>query len=136
MTYSIKRVAGVADDDIEALRLVGIRTAERLVEVAKSPKGRRNLFDRTGIEMARLLDLANAADYMRIKGMGANYVGLLRAVGVMTVRELKYRNPANLARAMADANGKRKVVRVLPSGRLIERWVEQAKKLPIKITHR
>ena len=73
---------------------------------------------------------------MRIKGMGANYVGLLRAVGMMTVRELKYRNPANLARAIAEANDKKRLVRVLPSSRLVERWVEQAKKLPIKISHR
>ena len=50
MTYPIKRIAGVDDSDIEALRQVGIRTAERLVEVAKSPKGRRDLFDRTGID--------------------------------------------------------------------------------------
>src|SRR5262245_28156887 len=104
MTYSIKFVAGVEDDDIEALRLVGIRTAERLVDEAGSPKGRKVLADKTGIEVGHLLDLANAADHMRIKGMGAHYVGLLRAVGVMTVRELKYRNPANLAKAMAHAN--------------------------------
>ena len=136
MTYPIKRVAGVDKDDIAALKQVGIRTAEKLLEEAKSPKGRKGLADRTGIDAGRLLDLANAADHMRIKGMGSNYVGLRRAVGVMTVRELKYRNPENLARVMAEANDKRKLVRVLPSARLVVRWVEQAKKLPIKITHR
>jgi hypothetical protein len=136
MTYPIKRVAGVAKDDIMVFKQAGIRTAEKLLEEAKSPKGRKALADLTGIDAGRLLDLANAADHMRIKGMGANYVGLLRAVGVMTVRELKYRNPENLARVMAEANDKRKLVRVLPSARLVVRWVEQAKKLPIKITHR
>jgi predicted flap endonuclease-1-like 5' DNA nuclease len=134
--YPIRRVAGVDKEDIAALKQVGIRTAEKLLEEAKSPKGRKGLADRTGIDAGRLLDLANAADHMRIKGMGSNYVGLLRAVGVMTVRELKYRNPENLARAMAEANGKRKLVRVLPSAGLVVQWVEQAKKLPIKITHR
>jgi predicted flap endonuclease-1-like 5' DNA nuclease len=136
MTYPIKRVAGVAKDDIAALKQAGIRTAEKLLEEAKSPKGRRVLADRTGIDAGRLLDLANAADHMRIKGMGSNYVGLLRAVGVMTVRELQYRNPENLARAMAEANDKRRLVRLLPSPALVVKWVEQAKKLPIKISHR
>ena len=136
MNYSITDIAGLDKYDVEALKAVGIRTAERLLEDAKSPKGRKLLADQTGIDPRRLLDFANAADHMRIKGMGKGYVGLLRAVGVMTVRELKYRNPANLAKAMAAANDKRKLVRVLPSARLVVRWVEQAKKLTIKITHR
>jgi hypothetical protein len=68
--------------------------------------------------------------------MGKGYVGLLRAVGVQTVRELKYRNPANLAKAMAEANKKRKLVRFLPSEKLVVRWVEHANKLPLKITYR
>jgi hypothetical protein len=54
---------------------------------------------------------------------------------VDTVKELKYRNPAKLARAMADANGKRKLARVLPSNRAIERWIDQAKRLVLKITY-
>ena len=53
---------------------------------------------------------------MRIKGVGEDYAGLLQAAGVDTVKELKYRNPAKLARAMAEANAKRKLARVLPSG--------------------
>jgi hypothetical protein len=33
-------------------------------------------------------------------------------------------------------NSKKKLVRFLPSEKLVVRWVEQAKKLPIKITYR
>jgi hypothetical protein len=73
---------------------------------------------------------------MRIKGMGKGYVCLLREVGVDTVRELKYRNPANLAKAMADANKRKKLVRFLPPEKLVVRWVEHAKKLPLKITYK
>ena len=43
---------------------------------------------------------------MRIKGISKEYSELLQAAGVDTVKELKYRNPANLAKAMADANKK------------------------------
>ncbi len=68
--------------------------------------------------------------------MGKGYVGLLRAVGVMTVRDLKYRNPSNLAKSMAEANKKRRLVRLLPSEKMIKRWVESAKKLPLKITYK
>jgi len=55
---------------------------------------------------------------------------------VATVRELKYRNPAKLAKSMAETNKKRKLVRFLPSEKLVVRWVEHAKKLPLKITYR
>jgi len=136
MTYPISHIDGLGEDEVRTLKSVGIRTTERLLEAAKSPKGRKLLADRTGIGETRLLDFANAADHLRIKGMGGRYVVLLRAVGVMTVRELKYRNPENLAQAMAEANAKRKLVQFLPSEKLVVRWVEQAKKLPLKITYR
>ena len=72
---------------------------------------------------------------MRIKGVGEEYAELLQAAGVDTVKELKYRNPAKLAKAMAEANTKRKLVRVLPSDEAVVRWIEHAKKLPLKITY-
>ena len=72
---------------------------------------------------------------MRIKGISKEYAELLQAAGVDTVKELKYRNPANLAKAMADANRKRKMVRLLPSEKVVGRWIEHAKKLPLKITY-
>jgi predicted flap endonuclease-1-like 5' DNA nuclease len=75
------------------------------------------------------------ADRMRIRGIGEDYAELLQAAGVDTVKELKYRNPAKLAKAMAEANAKRKLVRVLPSDLAVVRWIEQAKKLPLKITY-
>jgi hypothetical protein len=106
-----------------------------LLEAAKNPKGRRLLADKTGIDEKRILCWANAADRMRIKGMGREYACLLRAVGVDTVKELKYRNPANLAKAMAEMNAKRKLVRFLPSEKLVVRWVEHARKLPLKISY-
>jgi hypothetical protein len=52
------------------------------------------------------------------------------------VKELKYRNPAKLAKAMAEANARRKLVRVLPSDRAVERWIEHAKRLQLKISYR
>jgi predicted flap endonuclease-1-like 5' DNA nuclease len=94
------------------------------------------LAEQTGFEEKRILNWANAADRMRIKGIGAEYSDLLQAAGVDTVKELKYRNPAKLAEAMAAANARSKLARVLPSTRVIERWIEQAKQIQLKITYR
>ena len=47
----------------------------------------------------------------------------------------KYRNPANLAKRMAEVNKQLKLVRALPSEKVVLRWIETAKKLPIKISY-
>jgi predicted RecB family nuclease len=136
MSYSISAIEDIDTDDAKALKLVGIRTTEKLLEAAKSPKGRKFLAAKTDLEEKRLLRWANIADKLRIKGMGKEYAGLLCEVGVETVKELRYRNPARLAKAMAEANKRRKLVRFLPSEKLVTRWVEHAKRLPQKITYR
>jgi hypothetical protein len=135
MSYPIAAI-GIDADEAKKLKALRIRTAERLLEAAKNPQGRKELASKTGIGEKRLLGLANSADRMRIKGMGKEYAAILPQVGVDTVRELKYRNPEKLAQAIAELNKKRKLVRFLPSITLVTRWVDHAKKLPLKITYR
>jgi hypothetical protein len=136
MSYPISKIGGLSEDEVKALKALGLRTTERLLDAAKTPKGRRQLALRTSIDEKRLLEYANICDQLRIKGMGSGYAELLREVGVSTVRELKYRNPANLAKVMAEANKKKKLVRFLPSEKLVIRWVEEAKRLPLKISYK
>ena len=136
MTYPVSNIPNMEPDAVDRLKSNGIRTTARLLDAAKNPKGRKLLAGKTGIDEKRILNWANAADRMRIKGIGAEYSELLRAAGVDTVKELKYRNPAKLAEAMAEANAKKKLARVLPSPRAVERWVEQAKRIQLKITYR
>ncbi len=78
---------------------------------------------------------ANVADRMRIKGIGEEYALLLKAAGVDTVRELKHRNAARLVVAMKAANEKKKLVQFLPTERVVSKWIEAARKLPLRIKH-
>jgi predicted RecB family nuclease len=135
MSYSISDVQGIGPEATAALKKVGIRTTDKLLEAAKSPRGRKVLAVRTGYDEKRILSWANMADRMRIKGIGEEYSLLLQAAGVDTVKELKYRNPGKLAKAMAAANAKRKLTRVLPSEKMVGRWIDRAKKLQMKITY-
>jgi predicted RecB family nuclease len=135
MSYPIADIEDIDADKAKVLKSAGIRTTEKLLEAAKSPKGRKELAAKTELDVKTLLRWANIADKLRIKGMGKEYATLLREVGVDTVKELRYRNPARLAKSMAEANKKRKLVRFLPSEKLVRRWVEDAKRLPQKITY-
>jgi predicted flap endonuclease-1-like 5' DNA nuclease len=135
MTYAIADITGIAPTLRAKLKGVGIRTTGKLLESAKRSKDREALAKKIDIDARIVLCIANLADRMRIKGVGQEYAELLHAAGVDTVNELRYRNPANLAKKMAEANAERKLVRVLPSELMIQRWIEHAKKLPLKITY-
>jgi predicted flap endonuclease-1-like 5' DNA nuclease len=135
MSYSIADLQRIPPHVVTALKSVGIRTTDKFLEKAKDTKGRKHLAEKTGFDEKDILRWANKVDRMRIKGVGEDYAELLEAAGVDTVKELKYRNPRNLAKAMADANVKRKLVRLLPTEMAVVRWIEHAKKLQLKISY-
>jgi hypothetical protein len=135
MTYPISELEGMTAFSASKLKSLGIRTTDALLEAARTVKGRKALATRTGISERQLLEWANVSDYMRIPGMGRAKIGLVRAAGVTTVRELALRNPVRLAQNMKDVNTRRKLVRVLPSEKSVEQLIAQARKLQPKITY-
>lgn len=135
MSYPITDIGGIDGDVAASLKSAGIRSTAKLLEQARTVKGRKELAEKTGLPEKQLLCWANMADRMRIKGISKEYAELLQAAGVNTVKELRYRSPANLAKAMAEANTKRKMVRLLPSEKVVTRWIETAQKLELKIKY-
>jgi len=135
MTYPISELEGMNAFFASKLKSLGIRTTEALLEATRTAKGRKALSTKTSIRAQQLLEWANMPDYMRIRGMGKAKIGLIRAAGATTVRELAHRNPARLAQNMKDVNIRRKLVRILPSEKSVEQMIAQARKLQPKITY-
>lgn len=135
MSYPLTDIEGIDRDTAAALKSAGIRSTGGLLEAARTLRGRKALAEKTELNEKLLLCWVNMADCMRIRGISKEYADLLHAAGVDTVRELKYRNPANLVSAMADVNKKRKMVRLLPSAKVVVRWIDHARRLPLKITY-
>jgi predicted flap endonuclease-1-like 5' DNA nuclease len=135
VAYPITAIAGIGPAMAARLKANGIRTTEKLLEAAKSPRDRRALAEKISVDEHVVLRWANLADRMRIKGVREPYAELLKDAGVDTVRELKYRNPGRLAQAMSEANKKYKRVRLLPSEKRVSAWIEAAKKLDPKIRY-
>jgi hypothetical protein len=129
MGYPITDIRAIGADIAVMLRSEGIRTTVSLLRSAKTPKQRLKMAERTGADEKLVLDWVTSADRMRVKGVGWEYSELLRAVGVKTANELKYRNPQKLVEKMKEANERRKLVRLLPSESTVKRWIESAKKL-------
>src|ERR1700732_2031915 len=106
MPSSISDLDGLGPSFAVKLKKAGIRTTEKLLESAKSLRGRQMLAEETEIDEKQLLRVANLIDRMRIKGVGQEYAELLEAVGVVTLKELRYRNPERLAEAVRQAQCK------------------------------
>lgn len=135
MSYSISDIEGIGPVLAEKLHGAGIKTTDALLQRAASPKGRKEVAAETGIDEKRILKFANMADLMRIKGVGEEYSELLEAAGVDTVKELRNRRADNLTAKMAEVNATKKLVRSLPSEKVVEGWVAQAKELDPMMTY-
>jgi predicted flap endonuclease-1-like 5' DNA nuclease len=127
---AIVDIEGIGEAYTAKLKDAGINTTEALLDRCATPKGRKEVAEVTGISQKLVLEWANHADLMRIKGVSTQYSDLLEAAGVDTVRELAQRNAQNLCGAMAETNESKNLVRKLPTESQVADWVQQAKSLP------
>ncbi|HOI82029.1 MAG TPA: DUF4332 domain-containing protein [Synergistales bacterium] len=131
----LEKVEGIGGSYAVKLQNAGVATTDALLKMGSTPKGRKELAERSGISEKMILKWVNQVDLFRIKGVGEEYGDLLEASGVDTVPELAQRNPENLHLQMNKVNEAKKLVRQLPSVKQVAGWVEQAKKLPRVINY-
>ncbi len=134
-SYPIAKIEGIGPVFTAKLAAVGITTTRGLLDRARDPKARAALAEESGIEVGRILKWANMADLMRVKGIGEEFSELLEAAGVDTVKELKTRKAETLAAKIAEVNATRKLVRAVPSQKLVARWIDGAKTLAPWLTY-
>ncbi|HEY4250163.1 MAG TPA: DUF4332 domain-containing protein [Roseomonas sp.] len=130
MAYPIEKIEGIGPVFGEKLRAAGIKDTGALLDHAATPKGRAALAETTGIAAKLILEFANRADLMRVKGIGEEYSDLLEAAGVDTVPELAQRKPENLLAAMEKSEAAVKRVRRMPTLTEVTAWVAAAKTMP------
>jgi predicted flap endonuclease-1-like 5' DNA nuclease len=131
----LETVEGIGPVYAGQLRKGGVATVEALLAQGATPGGRQQIEEKTGIGHALVLEWVNLADLMRIKGIGEEYSDLLEEAGVDTVKELRNRVPEHLHEALVRTNEAKDLVRRLPTPKMVRNWVEQAKKLPPKVTY-
>jgi predicted flap endonuclease-1-like 5' DNA nuclease len=128
-------VEGIGPKYAEKFIKVGVSSTEALLKAGATPKGRKDLAEKTGIGDALILKWVNHVDLYRIKGVGSEYSELLEAAGVDTIPELAQRKAGNLIQKIVAVNMEKKLVRKLPVESQVADWIEQAKKLPRVITY-
>jgi len=131
----IAKIEGIGKIYAEKLVAAGIKTTETLLEVGCAVKTREDLAAKTGIPSKLILEWVNLADLMRIKGVGEEYSDLLEEAGVDTIAELANRNAESLLAKILETNKEKKLVRRPPVLKQVQKWVEEAKKLPRKVEY-
>ena len=126
---SIDAIEGIGPKFATKLRKAKVRTTEALLRKGATRTGRKALSAATGLSEHQILEWVNRADLMRVKGVGEEYSDLLEAAGVDTVKELRTRNSANLHSAMVELNMRKRLVRRLPTEKMVAGWVSFSGKL-------
>ena len=135
MDYKIIDIQGIGPVYAEKLIAAGIETVAQLLEKGKSPKGRKELEEGTGIRHDLILTWVNHADLFRVKGIGPQFAELLEAGGVDTVKELGHRNAANLEKTLLEVNEKEHRTKRVPTAGELQKMIDQAKELPGVVTY-
>jgi len=128
-------VEGIGDIQAKKLADAGIPTTQALLEAGRTPRGRQEIAEKTGIGDELILDWINRIDLFRVKGIGEEYSDLLEWAGVDTVPELAQRNPEHLHQKLVEVNKAKELVRQVPGQNQVSDWVAQAKQLPRAIEY-
>lgn len=135
MTYKIIDIQGIGPVYAEKLTAAGIATVAQLLEKGKTPKGRKELEETTGIRHDLILTWVNHADLFRVKGIGPQFSELLEAAGVDTVKELSHRNAANLEKTLNEVNEKEHRTKRVPTVAQLQKMIDLAKEMPGVVTY-
>ena len=135
MAYKIIDIQGVGDVYAQKLTAAGIITVDDILAKGKTPKGRKDLEEETGISGKLILTWVNHADLFRVKGIGPQFSELLEAAGVDTVKELKTRRADNLVAKMQEVNEAKHLTKVVPTVAQMQEMIDLAKELEPMVTY-
>jgi predicted flap endonuclease-1-like 5' DNA nuclease len=129
-SYSVDDIPSIGSFYAPKLKSAGIRSTATLLKRAATPKLRKELAARANIPPELILKWANIADLTRVTGVAVDYAELLLAAGVNTAKDLARRNSETLALRLAELNGRKHRVELLPKQKRIDGWIKSAKALP------
>lgn len=125
----IEIIEGIGPSYGSRLRNAGVKTMEDLLRLGSTRNERYELADKVGVTPATIFKWVNQADFFRIRGIGMQYSNLLESAGVNTMMDLSRRTPKSLYEKLRETNRKRKLVKRTPPLKIIEGWIQRAKKL-------
>ncbi|MBT2557786.1 DUF4332 domain-containing protein [Hymenobacter sp. ISL-91] len=136
MLYAINEITSIPDNQIKKLHEQGIKTADALLDAARTPADRRALASATGIEEIKIFKWVNYADLSRIDGLDPDLTTLLEEVGITTMLDLRGRSPFSLHSKMVSTNQKRNLVDQVPDMLHMADIVNHAKNMEPEVAYK
>ena len=129
LEQNIETIEGIGPTYGSRLRNSGVNVVGDLLILGSTRRGRLDLSDKIGVAPTTIFKWVNRADFFRIRGVGKQYSDLLESTGVNTVLDLSRRNPKKLYENLRETNREKNLVRRTPPLKMIEGWIQSAKKL-------
>jgi hypothetical protein len=129
MMKRLEYLSGIADDECERLRSLGVRHTNQLIHATTLVIDRKRIERRTGIPEERLYALGQQASLMEISGL-QRHLRVLMRLGVSTLRQLAESDPADLHRQLLDATGIG-----APTTSDVQYWISQARYINVVEDH-
>jgi predicted flap endonuclease-1-like 5' DNA nuclease len=126
----LKAFKGVNRNFIKTLADNGIVNANQMLEFGKTPAGRQELSEKTGIPIAALLELVKLSDLSRIPGVKTIRARLYYDAGVDTVEKMAGWKPEELHAHMLEFVKRTGFRGIPPLPKEVKSTIETARKLP------
>lgn len=136
MHYAINEITSIPNNQVKKLHEQGIKTADALLDAARTPADRRALSSATGIEEIKIFKWVNYADLSRIDGLDPELTTLLEEVGITTMLDLRGRSPFSLHSKMVSTNQKRNLVDQVPDMLHMADIVNHAKSMEPEVAYK
>jgi predicted flap endonuclease-1-like 5' DNA nuclease len=130
MNLPIRKLKGMSAELAARLERHSILDSDQLLDASLTSAARRDLAEAMHVEASVILELANRADLVRVKGIGRVFSDLLEQAGVDSVEELANRRPDDLHVKLVKVNAQKQLAGRAPTRNAVESWVAQAKQLP------
>lgn len=134
MSYQVESFESIDAAMRERLVAAGVRTTGELIQRCGTAEGRAEIAARTGAPAEAILNWVHLADLMRIDGVGRQFAELLEATGVGTMTALRAKHAERLETELRRVNGQKKIAKTTPSAMMLERWIDQARTLPHRVS--
>jgi predicted flap endonuclease-1-like 5' DNA nuclease len=129
MSDPIGSIKGLDPEVRAKLEADGIKNTAQLLEHTRTSKQRTELAHKVGTTPTTIKELANRADLMRLKGVGADFSNLLEEAGVNSCKELQHRVPEKLHKTLEEIHTSKKIAHHVPTVAQVTEWIAEAKTL-------
>ena len=123
----IEKIRGIGPGHGMRLRKLGITTNQDLLHTVSSSKDVRSIADKLSRKPSEILSWKKMADFLRIKGVSAEFAKLLELSSINSTQDIADSNATVLAEKMSRARKKERRIHNMPDDKEINDWISHAR---------